>query len=70
MANDHKSDTEAEEFGVDVERIRYNLTLTVEERLENHRRAWENVLLLREAGKRLREVDGTTTDIDHPTDEP
>jgi len=40
---------------IDWDRLEHNLRLTVEERLEQHRRALENVMLLRKAGEALRE---------------
>ncbi len=42
------------EFGIDLERLRRNLLLTPEERLEKHQRGLECVLALREAAKHRR----------------
>lgn len=41
--------------GIDLDRLRYVRSLTPEERLERNRRAAESVILLREAGRRMRE---------------
>ncbi len=45
---------EQDEFGNDLEWLRYNLTLTPTQRYEKHQRALESVLILREAGKQAR----------------
>lgn len=41
-----------DENGINLERLRQNLALTPEEKLERHRRACESVIALREAAKR------------------
>ncbi len=43
---------EQDEFGNDLERLRYNLSLTPKERLEQHNRALISVLRIREAVRR------------------
>ncbi len=40
--------------GIDLDRLRYARSLTPEERLERNRRAAESVILLRDAGRRMR----------------
>ena len=44
------TDWAQDENGVDLDLLRYKMSLTVEERIEQHRRALENVLLVRDAG--------------------
>ena len=44
--------------GIDLDRLRYARSLTPEQRLERNRRAAESVILLREAGRRMREAKG------------
>jgi hypothetical protein len=41
--------------GIDLDRLRHARSLTPEERLERNRRAAESVILLRVAGRRMRE---------------
>jgi|GEM_PF-5574577 len=41
-----------DENGVDLFWLRYNLSLTLEERIEKHRRGAETVLVLRDAARR------------------
>ena len=43
-----------DENGVDVEWLRFNLSLSVIDRVEKHRRAVESVLYLRDAAERAR----------------
>jgi hypothetical protein len=43
-----------DENGIDLERLRRNRALTPKERLEQHRRACESVLALREAAQAAR----------------
>ena len=45
---------EQDEFGNDLEWLRYNLTLTPAQRYEKHQRALESVLILRDAAKQAR----------------
>jgi hypothetical protein len=40
-----------DENGIDLELLRHNLSLTVEERIEEHRRSLESVLWLQDAIK-------------------
>lgn len=41
-----------DENGINLERLRENLALTPEEKLERHRKACESVIALREAARR------------------
>ncbi|MBN9504283.1 MAG: hypothetical protein J0H02_21075 [Armatimonadetes bacterium] len=45
---------EQDEFGNDLERLRYNLTLTPKQRIEQHNNALRSVLRIREARERAR----------------
>ena len=47
--------------GIDRDRLRYARSLTPWERLERNRRAAEGVILLREAGRRMREENAKPT---------
>ncbi len=55
---DPVAEGEQAEDGTDLVGIRYNLTLSVSERIEQHRRAMESVLWLRS----LKRVSGPTPD--------
>jgi hypothetical protein len=43
-----------DENGVDLVWLRYNLSLSIDERVEKHRRAAESVLLIQDAARRAK----------------
>ena len=45
------STEDRDENGVDLAKLRYNLSLTIQERVEKHRRAAENLIYFRNAAR-------------------